>query len=297
MELLRADLLERGRYASSALDVGRGAWMARLAAAGVGGGRPCTTSPGAAALATAGCAVALFLAFGMAMWSQLTIGWQWAAPDGPAVAASVEVMSVALLVLVPLGLAAAAPLVWWTLRALVSGRSERLRGPVSAFTLGALALALGTVHFSHGWPGTGGHPWSERGLVPGGLASLAWSATRPITAYWAHPTRLETFPAAQLGWMALAPLAMGSMLAGATTAIRRLSLPRRLLRWEARVARVGAVVLLAFLGAGICRVLASDPGPRHLFTRGSIDILDVIGMGGSLLVAVLGGRKIRESCA
>jgi len=95
----------------------------------------------------------------------------------------------------------------------------------------------------------------------------------------------------------LAPLAMGSVLAGAMTAIRRLRLPDGVLRWEARVARASVIVLLAFLGAGICRVLAQDPGPRHLFALGSIDVLDVIGMGGSLLVAVLAGRKIRESCA
>ncbi len=173
VELLREEMLERGRYAPSALDVVRGAWMARLAAAGIGVAGPCRTSPGSAALATAGCAVALFLAFGMAMWSQLTIGWQWASPAGPAVAASIEVMSLALLALAPLVLAAAGPLVWCALRTLASGRAERLHGPVAAFFLGAVALGIGTVHFAHGWPGTGGHPWAGRGLVPGGLASLA----------------------------------------------------------------------------------------------------------------------------
>ena len=181
VELLREEMLERGRYAPSALDVVRGAWMARLAAAGIGVAGPCRTSPGSAALATAGCAVALFLASGMAMWSQLTIGWQWASPAGPAVAASIEVMSLALLALAPLALlalaplvlAAAGPLVWCALRTLASGRAERLHEPVAAFFLGAVALGIGTVHFAHGWPGTGGHPWAGRGLVPGGLASLA----------------------------------------------------------------------------------------------------------------------------
>lgn len=53
-----------------------------------------------------------------------------------------------------------------------------------------------------------------------------------VTSYWAHPHGLELFPAAEFAWMAISPLAMICVVAGAAKTVRRLDLTDRLLRYE-----------------------------------------------------------------
>jgi hypothetical protein len=85
-ELLVADIEERPRSRSRTADVIRGGIVARLGQAGLCGAglRGDAPEPGAhqagASLASLGCCAAVFAAVGGAMWSQLTIGWQWSAP-------------------------------------------------------------------------------------------------------------------------------------------------------------------------------------------------------------------------
>jgi hypothetical protein len=47
--------------------------------------------------------------------------------------------------------------------------------------------------------------------------------------------RLAAFPAAELTWMALSPIALASLVAGAATAVRRAELSPALLRFEGRL--------------------------------------------------------------
>ncbi len=291
-ELLIADLCERPHSPMRTLDVVRGGLVARIGAAGLG------TDPTQAAgeelpacIAGLGCCLAVFVAFGVGLWSQLAIGWQWAAPDTPTVVVAMRVMSVALLVLFALAVAAAAPVAWTAAGSLAR---RELRLPLAAFLVGAAALILGSRHFAHGWPGTGGRPWSGQGLVPGGPASFGWAATLSITSYWAHPAKLGAFPAAEIAWMAIAPVAAAAMATGAVKTIRRLRLSPATLRYEAALGSMATVAMLAFLGGAGCWVREGDAGPRHLFASGAIGAVDVALMAAALLGALPLARRARE---
>ncbi|MGH3289793.1 MAG: alpha/beta hydrolase [Streptosporangiaceae bacterium] len=85
-ELLMADICERPRSRMRTADVVRGGIVARLSAAGLCGW---TLEPAAqvrASLVSLGWCAAAFVSVGAAIWSQLTIGWQWSQPDTPAAA-------------------------------------------------------------------------------------------------------------------------------------------------------------------------------------------------------------------
>jgi hypothetical protein len=77
-ELLISDIEERPRSAARTLDVAGGGIVAHFTAAGLCGvpvrdaSRHVTAS-----LVSLGCCLAVFGCIGAAMWSQLTIGWQW----------------------------------------------------------------------------------------------------------------------------------------------------------------------------------------------------------------------------
>jgi hypothetical protein len=81
-------------------------------------------------LAWLGFALAAFLAFGIAIWSQLTIGWQWSAPDAPATSVAMIVMSGAMVGFVIVALLSAIPIAWTLIAALV--RRTRTAGSAVA---------------------------------------------------------------------------------------------------------------------------------------------------------------------
>jgi hypothetical protein len=97
-ELLISDIEERPHAAGRALDVARSGLVARLADLGLAG-CPLPAVAGAAAtqqvyrrqasasLGSLGCALAVFLSFASAMWSQLVIARQWASQFGQLLAA------------------------------------------------------------------------------------------------------------------------------------------------------------------------------------------------------------------
>ena len=81
VEFLVADLEEQSRSIGRTVDVARSGLLARLAASGLAGRSLDTAEQSRRSLAAFGCAVSLFLTAALAIWAQLTIGWQWSSPD------------------------------------------------------------------------------------------------------------------------------------------------------------------------------------------------------------------------
>jgi hypothetical protein len=275
-ELLLADFSERQRCWSRAADVARSGVAARLAAAGL------AACPGAdpadaqrAALAALACSLAVFLTAGAAMWAQLTIGWQWAAPGSRATAAAMTVMSAAMLAFAALAAAAFLTLAWSVLR---GGRRAvaALRGRAAVLAAGgALVLLLGGRHFGNGWPGTGGHWWPHQGLVPGGVAAFAWACTSWISSYWAHPAALAAFPSAEIGWMLASPAAALCLAGGVVQAVRRVPCRVGVRRIQTWLGLGSAACMTVFLSAALCWVTEGGAGPRDLFHSGVIDVAEL----------------------
>jgi hypothetical protein len=140
---------------------------------------------------------------------------------------------------------------------------------------------------------TGGHPWAQQGLVPGGVAAFLWASTLSLTSYWAHPEALARFPAAELVWMAASPLAIVGLVTGAAKTVRRVDLSVPAMRYQARLAQMAAVVMVAFLGGACGWVLEGGPGPRDLFHAGAIDGGGLLAMGLALAVAHRAARRAR----
>jgi len=197
-QLLIDDMSERPRSLTRTADVVRTGLLARVASTGLAGDTLRPEQQIRSGLAAVGYALIAFLAFGVAIWSQLTIGWQWSAPAAPATRASMLVMSAVILVFAVLALLAAIPLVCTLCRMLAQRRASGLIAPVIAIVIGAVVLVVGSIHFGHGWPGTGGHPWAGRDVVPVAVARFCWAATLWITSYWAHPGALASFPTSEI---------------------------------------------------------------------------------------------------
>jgi len=279
-ELLIAEFAEQPRSWRRAADVARGGVIARLTRAGLTGHRLEPAEQVRAGLATAACALAAFLAPGIAMWAQLTIGWDWAPPAAGGATIAMVTMTAAAALLAVLALLAAAPLAWSAARSLRRRPARRaLRGPALLAAVGTAVLAVGSHHFQNAWPGTGAHPWAQPGLVPAGVAAFSWAATLSVSAYWAHPAALAAFPAAEIAWMAVSPAALIIAVTGVAGLVRRLDLSPRILRYEAWLASSAGAAMAVFLAGACCWVLVAGSGPG-LFHAGAIDV-------GSLAVMLL----------
>jgi hypothetical protein len=283
-ELLIAEFAEQPRSWRRTLDVARGGLLARLTCAGLAGHRLGPPEQVRAGLATAACSAAAFLAFGIAMWAQLTIGWEWAPPSEATTRIGMAAMSAAVLLLAVLALLSVLPLIWIAARGVVCRRARRLQRPVLLTVAGAGVLAAGSHHFQNAWPGTGGHAWAQQGIVPGGVAAFSWAATLSVSSYWAHPAALAAFPAGEIAWMAVSPLALIALAAGVGGMVRRLDLSPWLLRYEAWLASAAGVGMAVFLIGGCCWVLSEGSSPG-LFHAGSIDIASLAVMMLALSVA------------
>jgi hypothetical protein len=268
-ELLISDIEERPRSAGRAADVARGGLTARLAGAGLAGGpRP---APGAAvtpqqryqqvsaSLGSLLGVLAVFLVAALALASALVIYWQFpVAGPGPAALTATRVISGALLILLALAVTAVLP-VLGVLVARLGGRQairRGLRGPAVVLLSSIAFLITGGRHFGNGWPGTGGHG----SFVPAGLAAFEWASSLFVSAYWAHPGALAAFPPAEVGWMAVSPLALAAAVAAATVLVRRAGLPPWLLAFEVRLATAACAVLLAVFAAAAGWVASSGRG-------------------------------------
>jgi hypothetical protein len=294
-ELLISDIGERPRSRSRTADVIRGGIVARLADAGLCGCAPQAAAQVRASLAALACCAAVFLGFGGAMWSQLTIGWQWAQPDTVRTTVATVVMSGAVLVFAVLALLAALPVAWSMVSALARGGPRGLLGPSALFVAGLAVVIVGGRHFGNGWPGTGGHPWARQGLVPGGVAAFSWASTVSVSSFWAHPAALAAFPAAELAWMALSPLAVACVVAGAATAVRRAELSPRVLRFEVRVGIAACVTMAVFLGGCCAWITDRAAGPANLFRPGTIDLAGAVVMAVALALAGQAARQARAA--
>jgi hypothetical protein len=112
----------------------------------------------------------------------------------------------------------------------------------------------------------------HRGLVPSGVAAFSWASTLSVSSYWAHPDWLARFPAAELAWMAVSPVAMACIAGGVIAIIRRCELPAGALRFEARLGVAAAAAMVVFLAGCGAWVVDGGPGPDGLFHAGLIDI-------------------------
>ena len=240
-------------------------------------------------MAAFGCAASLFVVAALAIWGQLTIGWQWSPPDTLATTSAMVLMTVAVAVLGVVLVVGALPIVWVAVRALASASPWRLARPLGLCVAGVAVLVVGTHHFANGWPGTGGHPWSHQGVVPGGVAAYAWASTLFVTSYWLHPAALGQFPAPEVAWMVASPLAALAAVIGAAKVVRRMQLSARVLRFERGVGLAAAAAMTAFFAGAALWVLDGGPGPRNLFHIGAIDVLELVVMGVSLALA---GRAV-----
>jgi hypothetical protein len=284
VELLVAEMAEQPHSAGRALDVARSGVLARLAAAGIAG-QPLEPEEGArASLAAFGCAVTLFVTMALALWAQVTIGWQWSAPDTGATSSAMVTMSVAAAGLASALVLCALPVMGAALRRVVRGPQRRvILWPLCACLGGSIVLAVGTHHFANGWPGTGGHPWAHQGIVPGGVAAWSWAATLFVTSYWVHPAALGRFPGAEVAWMFVSPAALVATVVGGTKVVRRLALSARLLRFERKAGSCVAGFAAAFLAGAALWTLDGGPGPRDLFHVGAIDLVEL-----AVMVVALG---------
>jgi hypothetical protein len=301
-ELLICDIAERPRSWTRDVDVVRGGIAARLAARGLCGCTLDSSEQVSTSLVALAWCVAAFLGFGAALWSQLTIGWQWSSPSTATVVATV-VTSVAMAAFVVLAVLAAGPVAWVVVSRVVRGqwRGLGLGGPLVVFVVAAVLLFAGGRHFGNGWPGTGGHPWSGLGLVPGGVAAFSWASTLFVSAYWAHPAALAAFPVAEFAWMAMSPLAVLGVVGSAAAVVRRAGLPPRVLAFEVRLGITACLVMAVFL-AGCCvwisRAWISRGGPGSgPFHAGAVDVGAAVVMAIALAVARQAARVARSGCA
>jgi hypothetical protein len=284
-ELLMEEWSERPRCASRTANVMASGLVARLSDAGMTGGLLDGPAQARASLAALICSLAAFLALGVSMWAQLTIGWQWSAPDtGTAVA--VVAMTGAVVVFAALAAGAAAPVIWAVLGAYRRRQAQGLGRPLLLIALGLGIVVVGSRHFGNGWPGTGGHPWAHQGLVPGGVAAFSWASTLSVTSYWAHPGALSTFPLTEVVWMIASPVAMATVAVGCAKTVRRARLSARVLRAEMVLGRLAVATMVLFVFAAGLWMLSGDPGPGGLFTTGAIDRFALIAMVACLVVAI-----------
>jgi hypothetical protein len=270
--------------------------VARLSDAGMTGGLLDGPAQTRASLAALICSLAAFLALGVSMWAQLTIGWQWSAPDSTGTTLAVVAMTGVVLVFAALAAGAAAPVIWTVLLAFGRRQAQGLGRPVLLIALGLGIVVVGSRHFGNGWPGTGGHPWAHQGLVPGGVAAFSWASTLSVTSYWVHPGALSTFPLTEVGWMIASPLAMAMVAVGCAKTVRRAHLSARVLRAEMVLGQVAVGAMVLFVLAAGLWMLNGGPGPRGLFTTGAIDRFALIAMAACLLLALrsLGrARRVR----
>ncbi len=289
-EMLDAEIEERPRSLRRSADLARSGLTARLAAAGLGGQPLDTECSGRRSLAALAAALSIFTVVAVALWAQLTIGWQWAPPATRATSLAMVVMSLGLLGVGALCLLAIAPVTWLALRSIAT-RWRHLLGPIGLVAGGLVVLAVGTHHFANGWPGTRGHHWADQGMVPGGIAASAWASTLFVTSYWLHPGALARFPGGEVAWMLVSPVALVALIVGATRIVRRVDLSPRVVRYERRLGLLALVTTAFFLTGAALWVVDGGPGPRNLFHIGAIDVVELVVL--AVLMVVTGRAAVR----
>lgn len=271
-ELLAAELTERPRDRRRTVNVAVSGLRARLADAGLAAHPFDRATATRAGLATLACCAAGFAMFGAAIWSQLATGVQWAVPDNRGITQALDLMSMGLLAFCVVAALGLAGLLRAAAVAVARRQGKALAGPAALAAAGAVVLFAGGRHFANAWPGTGGHLLGAQALVPSGVAAFCWACTMWVTSYWAHPGMLAAFPATQIAWMTMAPLAASGLITGVARLLRRVDRSPRALCYEIWLGRLAGAGMLVFL-AGVLRWLsAAGAGPQPAFRAGSLDI-------------------------
>jgi hypothetical protein len=284
-ELLAAEFAERPRYFRRSLDIAASGLRARLAAAGL---NEHPLDRGAAARASLGVLAwcgAAFLLFGAAMWSQLAIGLQWHVEDHSGLNIAMALMSAGLLAFGVVAVAASCGLIRATIGAVSRGEARPLARPALTALTGLVILFVGGRHFANAWPGTGGHLLWPIGHVPAWAAAFGWATTMWITSYVAHPGLLAAFPATQLAWMALSPVAIGLLVtgvAGLASRIRHSAFAMRYAKWLFKTA-VGGMIL--FLAGSLRWMASAGAGSLGGYHVGAIDFAGLTVLALALAVA------------
>jgi hypothetical protein len=290
-ELLVADISERPRSWGRAVDVATSGLLARATSAGLRDGTLEPSEQVRRSLVTQGCAMTIFLVFGLSIWAELTIGWQWSAPSAAGTSVAMVLMSGSVLALMAFAALAAAPIALAVVRQVARRRHDGLVVPTLLFVSGMTVLVVGSRHFENGWPGTGAHPWAHQKIVPGGLAAFTWASTLGVSSYWTHPKALASFPPSEIAWMAVSLVALGFLTVGAAKTLRRLDLSPRTIQYETRLTRLATFALVVFLAGAGSWIFDGGPGPKELFHVGVIDVVGVTAMAGALIVATQASRQ------
>jgi hypothetical protein len=203
------------------------------------------------------------------------------------------VMTLGIGLLLALAVVSAVPIAVHVAGRFIDRRAQGLARPLLLMVGAGVVLVIGSRHFGNGWPGTGGHPWTHQGLVPGGIAAFTWALTLSVTSYWAHPAGLLSFPAAEIAWMLASPIALASMVIGATKLVRRVDLSPRLLRFEIALGEGAALLMILVLGGAASWIVNGGAGPRNLFHTGAIDLVGVGAMFLSIAVAYRAFHRVR----
>jgi hypothetical protein len=282
--LLVDDIVERPFSCRRSIDVARAGCGARWRSGGLAGDSPVPTSQARSVAWVLG-AAGVFLFFANALWSQLIVDWQWSPPGSTVTVVAIAIMTVALAALTVSVAMLAGVAVVRGVRTRVS-RLRRLALPGGVATLGLAVLLGGAARFSPGWPGTDGHSWSLRGVVPAGVGAFSWSATLSVTSYWVHLHELTAFPRSELIWMIVSPLAVIATIGGGVVTLARLGGPLPRTRVETRLVRAVGVTMAVF-SAGAFLWLADDSPrqPHYMFHKGVIDLVDVLVMAATVAVA------------
>ncbi|HWD64857.1 MAG TPA: hypothetical protein VG405_06755 [Solirubrobacteraceae bacterium] len=224
-----------------------------------------------AALRLAAGGVVLGLLCATAMWAQLAVGWQWSAPSSQTTRSAVELITVGL---IGLGITATGLAAGSLLAAVSRGRLAQRRPQIAlgVLCLCIVLLILGSGSIGLSWPGTGGHAWAGRSLVPAWLGRRAWALTLWLSSYWAHPRRLAQLGPTQLEWMLVSPVLMGAAVWSWRSTVGPVR-SGRLPRWITlgAVLTAAASIFLIAMGAAAWS-LGGRSGPHGLFVPGAIDV-------------------------
>jgi hypothetical protein len=85
--------------------------------------------------------------------------------------------------------------------------------------------------------------------------------------------------------MAISPIAIGCVVLGAASTVRKLELSAKVLRFESSLGSIASFAMIAFLTGSCFWIVDGGTGPRNLFHIGAIDIVEVVAMAMALAVA------------
>lgn len=284
-ELLAADIAERPRSWGRTVDVLVGGTTARFAGAGLCGTTVDPADRSLRCLATFLCALAAFLTFAVSMWSHLHIAARWARPADSPTHWAIMAMTVAVVVCVAGTVLAVVPVAWTAVMTSLRRPDRGLRRPMGLFLGASFVLVGGAVLFRHGWS-DGSHPWVHQSAGLDGPAGFMWASTMTVSAYWAHPSTLLSFPLTEIAWMVVSPLAVVLAVTGLARIVRRVTIPPGRMRWIAAAARAAVLGLVLFAVGTLMWLVDGVPGPGNAFQAGNVDFIGLAVTSVALVVAV-----------